>query len=186
VNLPAAVTISTRRLHMRPFVIDDAPKLLTMSHEAGLRRWLPDQVYRDVAHAEAVVQALTAFTAQPPAPAVRPYVLGIEERATRELIGHVGLSPTRGSVEVGYAIEDARQGHGFATEAVEAMARWALEDLGLPEVLGIVVRENSGSVRVLEKAGFVFDREETRTVDERTWINRIYRRIGAGHGDTAS
>ena len=138
-------------IRLRPFTPADAPKLLAMSHEAGLRRWLPDQVYRDEAHAAEIATKLAAFTALPPDPHVRPYVLGVELVESGELIGHVGLSAARGSVEVGYAVEDRMQGRGIASMAVRAM----LELVPLPEVLGIVGEGNAASCRVLEKAGFV-------------------------------
>lgn len=159
--------IVTERLHLRPFARTDAPKLFVMSQEAALRRWLPDQVYRDEQHADEVARALMAYTDAAPDPAVRPYVLGIEERASRALIGHVGLSAARGSVEIGYAIGQQLHGQGLATEAVMAMTSWALAELGLSEVLGIVATDNVGSCRVLEKAGFV------RVAEEET--RRIYR-----------
>ena len=85
--------ITTARLLLRPFTLDDVAKLFAMSGEAGMRRWIPDQVYRDIEHAEQVTRALMAFTAQPPDPRVRPYVLGIEHGGV--LIGHVGLSAAR-------------------------------------------------------------------------------------------
>jgi ribosomal-protein-alanine N-acetyltransferase len=62
------------------------------------------------------------------------------------------------SVEVLYAVTAACWGHGYAT----AMARLAVEhaaELGLPEVVGFAWTANPASVRVLEKAGLVFDRE---------------------------
>ena len=145
--------ITTARLLLRPFKLADTAKIFAMSQEAGLRRWIPDQVYRDEAHAEQVLRALIGFTDQPPDPPTRPFVVGVEHDG--ELIGHVGLSAARNSVEVGYAIEDACQGKGFASEAVRAMTHWGLNELGLPEVLGIVGKENVGSCRVLEKASFV-------------------------------
>ena len=134
--------ISSPRLLLRPFSPADAPKVFAMGDEQGIRRWIPDQVYRDQQHAEQVVRALIAHTDNPPAPAARPYVLGIEHKETRVLIGHVGLSPARGSVEIGYAVEQRLHGNGFATEAVTAMATWASAELSLPEVLGIVEADN--------------------------------------------
>src|ERR1044072_2897088 len=110
--------IRTPRLLLRPFTLADTPKIFAMSREDGLRRWIPDQVYRDELHAEDVLRALMVHTSNVPDPRVRPYVLGIEETASGVLIGHVGLSPARGSVEVGYAIEERVHGQGFATEAV--------------------------------------------------------------------
>lgn len=157
--------VATERLLLRPFSPDDAPKLLVMSGEAGLRRWIPDQVYRDLQHAEQVVRALIGFTDQRPDPRVRPYVLGVEHEAV--LVGHVGLSPARGSVEIGYAVEQRLHGQGIATEAVTAISRWALAELSLPEVLGIVDADNAASCRVLEKAGFVRVGEELRGATRR-------------------
>jgi RimJ/RimL family protein N-acetyltransferase len=164
--------LSTQRVVLRPFVLADAAKLFAMSVEAGMRRWIPDQVYRDEQHAEQVARALIAFTDQPPDPRARAYVLGIEHTATRSLIGHVGLSPARGSVEIGYAVEQQRHGQGLATEAVSAMSAWGLE-LGLPEVLGIVAVDNAPSCRVLEKAGFV---RTSESVDGRGNAVLVYRR----------
>ena len=154
--------ITTARLVLRPFTLADVPKLLAMSHEAGMRRWIPDQVYRDLPHAEQVARALMAHTANAPEPRVRPYVLGIADKQTGTLIGHVGLSAARESVEIGYAIEEQRHGSGLATEAVTAMCDWALTALGLPEVLGIVAADNVASCRVLEKAGFVRSHDEIK------------------------
>jgi [ribosomal protein S5]-alanine N-acetyltransferase len=110
-----------------------------------------------------------------PDPRERPYVLGIEHRPTGSLIGHVGLSPARGSVEIGYAIEELLHGQGLATEAVAGMTTWSLEELGLPEVLGVVAAANVASCRVLEKADFTRMHEEV--AGEGT--TRIYRRARA-------
>jgi RimJ/RimL family protein N-acetyltransferase len=152
--------ISTPRLLLRPFSLADVPKVFAMGAEEGIRRWIPDQVYRDQPHAELVVRALIGHTNNRPDPAAQPYVLGIEQSATGDLIGHIGLSPARGTVEIGYAVEQRLQGQGLATEAVTAMARWASAELSLPEILGIVAADNVQSRRVLEKAGFVWHRDE--------------------------
>ena len=152
--------LTTARLRLRPFTLDDVPKVFVMSGEEGISRWIPDQVYEDESEAAEVVRALMARTAKAPDPRAQRYVLGVEQTETRSLIGHVGLSPARGSVEIGYAIEQRLQGKGFATEAVTAMSGWALGELGLPEVLGIVAADNKDSCRVLEKAGFVRIGEE--------------------------
>jgi RimJ/RimL family protein N-acetyltransferase len=170
--------IATRRLLLRPFVLADVPKLFAMSVEEGMRRWIPDQVYRDERHAEEVARALIALTEREPEPAARPYVLGVERHETGALIGHVGLSPARGSVEIGYAIEQRLHGQGFASEAVKAMADWALAELGLPEVLGVVAADNASSCRVLEKAGFARIAEETaRLIYRRTRAEMLQRRV---------
>ena len=59
-----------------------------------------------------------------------------------------------GSTEIGYGIADGYQGCGYATEAVTAAASWALKQNGVISVTAEVDRENTASVRVLEKSGF--------------------------------
>jgi ribosomal-protein-alanine N-acetyltransferase len=177
---PMPAVITTPRLALRPFTLADVPKVFAMSQEAGMRRFIPDQVYRDLEQAVEVVNFLMAHTAERPRPTTHPYVLGVVERTTGELIGHVGLSPARDSVEIGYAVERRFQGQGLATEAVAAAAGWALSDLGLAEVLGIVEPENAMSCRVLEKAGFVRIGEDTLSTAAGPRTRLLYRRQDAG------
>ncbi len=56
------------------------------------------------------------------------------------------------------------------------MSAWAMAALLLPEILGVVAADNVASCRVLEKAGFVLDGEETKRVDGRACTVRLYRR----------
>ena len=60
-----------------------------------------------------------------------------------------------GSVEIGYGITEENQGHGYATEAVEAAAVWALKQPGVCRVEAETAPDNTASQRVLEKCGFV-------------------------------
>lgn len=99
--------------------------------------------------------------------------------ASGALVGHVGLSPARGSVEIGHAIEERLHGNGLATEAVAAASAWALTELALPEVLGIVEADNLSSRRVLEKAGFVRVGEERKQSGDAVRTLVVYRRTAS-------
>ena len=167
---------ATPKVELRRFVPDDARRLLVLSHERGMREWLPDQVYADLAQAEGVVRYLLAQADHPDAPRGAPLVLGVARRDSGELIGHVGLSPAHGEVEIGYAIAEAHQGHGFATETVRAMTEWGLARFGLAGVLGIVAADNVASCRVLEKAGYVCTDEASRSLHGVVRLVRTYRR----------
>ena len=59
-----------------------------------------------------------------------------------------------GSVEIGYGITEENQGKGYATEAVEAVLDWALNQSGIRQVEAETEWENRKSQRVLEKCGF--------------------------------
>lgn len=156
------IVVETKNLLLRFFTMDDVKKVFQMSQEEGMRLWIPDQVYEDEARAENVIKFLIAQYSDKPRPLEKPYVLGIELKNTHELIGHVGLSRIEDGVEVGYAIEDRYQGRGYATEAVSAISDWALANLVLPVIWGIVASENKGSLRVLEKANYKLVEEKEK------------------------
>ena len=60
-----------------------------------------------------------------------------------------------GSVEIGYGITEENQGCGYATEAVEAVVDWALNQPDVYRVVAESDSENKQSQRVLEKCGFI-------------------------------
>jgi ribosomal-protein-alanine N-acetyltransferase len=158
---PSPPIVSTS-VTLRCLTVDDAPKIFAMSQEAEMRVWLPDQVYESEAHALQVLRCLIASYDDPGTPSLAPFVLGVDLNDSRELIGHVGLSPLRGEVEIGFAIEARHQSKGLATEAVRAMSEWALRRFELQRILGVVARDNAGSSRVLQRAGFTFTVESPR------------------------
>jgi len=153
--------VQAQAVFLRKFVPEDADKVFKMSIENSMRTWIPDQVYRDVTHAQEVLAFLIDQYQDDVSPTMAPVVLGICLAGTGELIGHIGISPLQEDVEVGYAIEERQQGKGYAGMAVRAMCEWALAEFALPRLLGVVAVDNRSSCRVLEKAGFRLLCEET-------------------------
>lgn len=145
----------TKSLILRRFVPEDARRLFTLSNEVAFRRWLPSQVYSDESHARSALEFLIDQYSSPAHPRHGPYVLAIEHRTDRALIGHVGFSSFQDEVEIGFAIAQQYQGRGFAAEAVIAASRWAIGEFGLQRIIGIAAAANSASIRTLLRAGFV-------------------------------
>jgi len=58
------------------------------------------------------------------------------------------------SAELGYGVRADERGKGYATEALAAVARWALTEGGLQRAWLSATAENAASQRVAEKAGF--------------------------------
>ncbi len=63
-------------------------------------------------------------------------------------------------IEFGYTLARSSWGRGLATEAATACLRYAFEKLRLPELFASVDSRNTASQRVLEKIGFIYQREE--------------------------
>jgi RimJ/RimL family protein N-acetyltransferase len=174
--------IPTASLILREFTKEDAPKVYAMSLESGIRDWIPDQIYRSQEHAAEVLDYLIDQYKELKSPAMAPCVLGICLRHSGALMGHVGLSPARGRAEIGFAIKCNEQGHGYATQAVSAMARWGHETFGLPGILGIAAAGNVGSCRVLEKSGFDLNREEAGALHGWQGLIRTYASVDKRQG----
>ncbi len=142
--------LETSRLVFRYFTMHDAEAVWHLSQEEDYRRWLPDQVYANLMEAEKALAnlALQYNTRE------LPYVLAVDKKETGELIGHVGLSRISQGVEIGYAIGQRYQQHGYASEAVTAFSDWIKQEFALDRIYGMVRSDNRPSQRVLEKAGF--------------------------------
>ena len=83
--------------------------------------------------------------------------LMMRERASGQLVGAIGLFQTdweARSSEVGYGVRPDRRGRGYASEALAAVARWALTEGGMQRIQLCAVAGNLPSLRVAAKAGF--------------------------------
>lgn len=89
----------------------------------------------------------------------------LRDRFTGEVVGRGGLQYTDAiggfSVEAAWAITPARWGEGLATELAQASVQVAFNRLGLAGIIAIALPDNLASRRVMEKAGFRYDRNIT-------------------------
>lgn len=83
------------------------------------------------------------------------------DKTNQELIGHCGLLDiaATGEVEIDYALATPYWGKRLALEAAVATLRYGFEAAALAQVIGLAVPENSASRRVLERAGFIYQRD---------------------------
>ncbi|HEX6523181.1 MAG TPA: GNAT family protein [Streptosporangiaceae bacterium] len=59
-----------------------------------------------------------------------------------------------GTAEIGYGVRGCERGKGYASEALAAVARWALTEGGIQRAWMTANTDNLASVWVAEKAGF--------------------------------
>ena len=80
----------------------------------------------------------------------------VVRRDNHEAVGSVafgGTPDTGGSVLIGYAMYPAREGSGYATEAVRALVDWAFAQPGVRIVRALAPVWNTPAVHVAEKVG---------------------------------
>lgn len=154
--------IETSRLRLRPFVVGDLPALFAYQSRDDVTRHLywSARTHDEVREALESKIAATAIRAEGDVLA-----LAAESASTGEIVGDVVLqlvSEQHRTGEVGYIVHPDHQGHGYATEAGQAVLRVAFEELRLHRVVGSVDARNVASARVLEKLGM---RREAHLVD---------------------
>jgi RimJ/RimL family protein N-acetyltransferase len=87
----------------------------------------------------------------------------VEVRGGAPFIGFVGLGRPgfeahfTPAVEIGWRLDRAHWGNGYATEAAAAALTFAFDDLSLAEVVSFTALPNERSVRVMRRLGMTHD-----------------------------
>ena len=155
----------TEHLIVRKFWPKDASELFGNHQEPEVRKWIPNECYQDLEEAEGAIR----FFAKCVEGKRLPYVLAVVLKENGVLIGDTGINEVDGKpgeVEIGYTICREYQGRGYATELVAGMYDFVKSDFGFETLYGRVMGGNDASVRVLQKNGFVFLREEIGAEDD--------------------
>lgn len=88
------------------------------------------------------------------------------ERSTGALVAQVGLNATEVEgepvVEVGWSVDPARWGEGFAPEAARAAIEWGFEVACLERIVSFTMTENEASQQVMRKLGMRYLRDFER------------------------
>jgi len=88
----------------------------------------------------------------------KKYLFLIHSRHTGELIGEVMLyQVVRENLEscgIGYTLDQDQNGKGYMTEAVKLVVNYAFTELKLHRIEAGVMPHNTGSIKVMQKAGF--------------------------------
>ncbi len=86
-------------------------------------------------------------------------VFAVEDRASRALVGMVGLglpaweAHFTPAVEIGWRLARPWWGRSLAFEAASSVLRWGLDELRLPRIVSFTVPANTRSWRLMERLG---------------------------------
>ena len=150
-----SLPVETARLVVREFTDDEAAELARAFAGPDVIWWDPTPFTLDAARAW-IARARESYAES----GMGLYAVLL--RGGGRLIGDCGLvarviedTPV---VEIGWHLERASWGHGYATEAARGVLAHAA-DLGLRRVCALIVPENVRSRRVAEKLGMTVARE---------------------------
>lgn len=137
--------LSTARLCIRPFTLDDAPDAtaavdLLMDDDEQNREWI---ARLGVDHQREYGYAYWQC----------------RDKVTGQLLGFCGWREHDLGASLGYAFAEPTRGNGYAKEAACAVVTWGLANIGAERLYASVRPPNPASRKVLEHAGLALVRE---------------------------
>ena len=146
-------TLHTDRLLLRPFTPADADAMFALHSNPRVLRYWDSPPWKTRAQADRFIAVCHQYAEDGTGARV-----AITRPPDHAFIGWCCLmrwDPVHRSAKLGYCLDEAAWGHGFATEAARALLRWAYETLDLNRVQSEVDTRNPASGGVLEKLGFL-------------------------------
>lgn len=145
---------ATPQLTLRPWTEEDAPAVLAAFADPEIRFWH----MREVATEEEARSWIAAWRERWSAETDGSWAIAAV--GTDEVVGQVALRTV--GLEVGYGqitywVLPASRGNGVATQAVAALSRWSLEELGLHRLEIWHSVANARSCRVAENVGYALE-----------------------------
>ena len=164
------IHIHTSRLLLREFDLTDAPSFFELNADPEVLRWTGDVAFPDVATSEAFIRGYDTY---------RVHGFGrwtMVRLSDGEILGWCGLKRQPESfVDLGYRLHRRHWGQGYATEAAQASVDLGFQRFGLDAIIGRASRGNAASVRVLEKVGMRFWKDEACEGIEDSVLYRVER-----------
>ena len=162
--------ILTERLRLRRHNVGDVEAFQDFMADPESTRFMDFAAeQKTAAGAEAMMRGVTdLYDSETPV-----FSMTITLRSIDRYLGSCGLSQTSddGVLEIFFTLIPSAQGHGYATEAVEAMIEFA-QGRGARRMVAKVFDGNRPSVGVLQRAGFVL----SQTIEDDLTPASIYTR----------
>lgn len=151
--------IETERLILRRWRASDREPFAGLNASAEVCEFLPKQLTRE--ESDAFADRIESHFSEH---GFGPYA--VERKDSGDFIGYTGLSvprfdaPFMPAVEIGWRLDYAHWGLGFATEAARGTLAHGFGPLGLEEIVSFTASMNIRSRGVMEKIGLHHDRAD--------------------------
>jgi RimJ/RimL family protein N-acetyltransferase len=168
-----APRLTTERLVLRPWTVDDAPAALDVYGAEQVARWLVPAMDRvgDESAMRLVLQQWVAEDSRMADPAGR---WAVERADDGSLVGGATLLPLPPDeeYEVGWQLRPDTWGNGYATESGRALARWAFEQ-EIEQVIAVVRPANTRAIAMVRRIGMQWVGETEKYHDLRLQVFRL-------------
>ncbi len=155
-DLVVSTRLETARLVIRTFEARDAGPWLAMVSDPEVRRFLPAGTAPTAELSQRIIGERHTMELE-----LGHAMWAVEDKTTGTFVGQCGLRPVdEGAgpeIDLAYHFTRASWNKGYGTEAAIAVLAHGLGPVGLDRIMAVVVPENVGSWRVMEKAGMRYE-----------------------------
>ncbi|WP_299160642.1 GNAT family N-acetyltransferase [uncultured Tenacibaculum sp.] len=143
--------IETERLILRELMISDAEPFFNLNANSEVMRYTGDQPFSSISDAELFLKNYTDYKKN----GFGRWAVILKE--SNEFVGWCGLKLNEEEfIDLGFRFFQKDWGKGYATEAAKASLKYGFKNLNLTNIIGRASIDNKASVRVLEKIGMIF------------------------------
>lgn len=146
------VYLETERTILRNLTINDAEDFYALNLDKEVLKYTGDQPFENIEKAKNFLINYDQY---------QNYGVGrlaVIEKATSKFIGWCGLkyNSKKDEYDIGFRFFRAYWNKGFATETAKRCLDYGFKDLGIQRIVGRAMKENTSSIKVLEKNGMTF------------------------------
>jgi RimJ/RimL family protein N-acetyltransferase len=153
----------TERLVLRRVREEDIDRLLAFRNKPDVYQWLLTTEVAAEAFRAAWMKTLTDPRDHSTVVELDGVVIGTASLEVSDAMGQgVGEPMTNAEALIGYILDPAHAGNGYATEIAARLLRICFEDLGVRRVTAGCFADNLASRRVLEKVGMQLEQYGVR------------------------
>jgi ribosomal-protein-alanine N-acetyltransferase len=145
--------LNTQRLLLRQITQEDDQSLLEVLSDEDTCKYLTHNAVNDIESIKRMIAGMQSFFDEK-----QRIRWGIAQKTDNTIVGHCGffdIDKFNCSAEISYCLKSGSWGQGIMTEALDAMLKFGFEDYGFNRIVAKVMKGNAGSIKVLQKLGFV-------------------------------
>lgn len=150
------IILETPRFYLREMTADDAEAAFLLNADPEVVKYTGDPPFESI-------ETARLFLNNYPDYKINGFGRwAVVDKQTNEYTGWCGLKLLKdlNQVDLGYRFYQKHWNKGYATETGKACIRWGFNRLNLNEIVGRAMKENIASIKVLEKCGMKYWKDE--------------------------
>lgn len=148
--------LETERLILRELNVNDAQNFYELNSNPNVIKYTGDEAFKNISEAADFLENYKDYE-------INGYGRwAVINRQTNKFVGWCGLkfSKEKNETDIGFRFFENEWNKGFATESAKACLDYGFENLNLDEITGNALKANKASIKVLEKIGLRYLKDE--------------------------